>query len=281
VAAAPRGAAVALASAFLPSVGAAELAVSPGCPPGDAACGIRAGDVALLVDGAGQADLFDVKTVSGSVLQIQARGVTSGRALRAGAWLVPVTIVSYSLKPGTVFDGTQLVSGNGGVSDLPFVDHVAGFDVQLFGEPQPPRLVASGPSDKRATYGPTPPAIGVDNEQDAWPAGENCTFLDAGGTQQSRLPALGGGTGLVRLPQGLLTDGPWCPDADAPNRVDADLFRVREVRVVLRLEAASAAVRGGDVRLFAHPGAAPDPLRWVPDRQVTIDVVPRALHIGR
>ena len=78
-----------------------------------------------------------------------------------------------------------------------------------------------------------------------------------------------------------MTDGPWCPDAAAPNRVDADLFRVREVRVTLRLEAASPAARGGDARLFAHPGTARHPWRWVPDRQVTIDVVLRALHIGR
>jgi len=101
------------------------------------------------------------------------------------------------------------------------------------------------------------------------------------GRQQSRLAVLDSGTSLVPLPPGLLTDGPWCPDAPSPNRVDADLLRVRDVQLILRLEASSPAVRGGDVRLFVHPGAARHPWRWVPDRQVTIDVVPRALHVGR
>jgi hypothetical protein len=101
------------------------------------------------------------------------------------------------------------------------------------------------------------------------------------GHQQSRLAVLDGGTALVPLSLVLMTDGPWCPDGAAPNRVDADLFRVREVQVTIRLEASSPAVRGADARLFVHPGAARQPWRWVPDRQVTIDVVPRALHVGR
>ncbi len=278
---APRGAAVALAAGFVPSAGVAELAASPGCPTGDPACGVRAGDVVLLVDGGGQADLFDVTSVSGSALQLQARGAVSGRGFQAGAWLVPVTIGSYYLKAGTTADGVQLVSGNGGTSELPFVDHVASFEVRMFGDPQPPRLDSPGSPTGRATYGPTPPPPGMDDPRDEWPAGENCTFLLSDGRQQSRLAVLDGGTDLVPLPPGLLTDGPWCPDAAAPSRVDADLFRVREVQLILRLEASSPAVRGGDVRLFVHPGAARHPWRWVPDRQVTIDVVPRTLHIGR
>lgn len=279
--AAPHGAAVALAAAFVPSAGVAELAASPGCPLGDLACGVRAGDVVLLVDGGGQADLFDVESVVGSAVQLRPRGPVSGRQAPAGAWLIPVTVTSYYLKAGTAADGLQLISGNGGSSELPFVDHVADLEIRLLGEPQPPRLESPGSPPGRATYGPTPPPPGVDNARDEWPAGENCTFVMSGGRQESRLAVLDAGTGLVILPPGLLTDGPWCPDAAAPNRVDADLLRVREVRVVLRLEAASPAVRGGDVRLFAHPGAARDPSRWVPDRQVTIDVVPRALHVGR
>ena len=242
---------------------------------------VRAGDVVLLLDGGGQADLFDVESVVGSAAQLRARGPVSGRQAPAGAWLIPVTVASYYLKAGTAADGLQLISGNGGSSELPFVDHVASLEVRLLGEPQPPRLGSPGSPPERATYGPTPPPPGVDNPRDEWPAGENCTFVMSGGRQESRLAVLDAGTGLVILPPGLLTDGPWCPDAAAPNRVDADLLRVREVRVVLRLEAASPAVRGGDARLFAHPGTARDQSRWVPDRQVTIDVVPRALHVGR
>jgi hypothetical protein len=275
------GAAAALAAPFSPSVGLAQMAASPGCPAGDQACGVRAGDVVLLIDGGGLADLFDVTSVEGSALHLQSRGATSGRTFSAGAWLIPVVIASYYLKPGTTADGTQLISGNGGTSDLPLVDHVASLEVELLGDPQPPRLGTPGISPAAATYGPTPPPPGVDNPGDEWPAGENCTFLVQDGVQQSRLPILDDGSGLVVLTRSLLVDGPWCPDSAAPNRVDADLLRVREVRLRVRLEAASPAVRGRDGRLFAHPGTAVDPLRWVPDRQVTIDVVPRALHVGR
>jgi hypothetical protein len=275
------GAAAALMAPFVPSVGIAQIGASPGCPVGDQACGMHVGDVVLLLDGAGQADLFDATAITGSAIQLQSHGATSGRAFPSGAWLISVTIATYYLKPGTTADGAQLISSNGGTSDLPFVDHVASLEVELLGDPQPPRLGSPGVLPDRATYGPTPPPLGVDDPSDEWPAGENCTFLVRDGAQQSRLPALNGGTGLVPMPRGLLVDGPWCPDSAAPNRVDADLLRVREVRLVLRLEAASPAVRGGDGRLFVHPGAARDPSRWVPDRQVTIDVVPRALHVGR
>ncbi len=281
LASAPHRAAVALATAFLPSAGVAQLAVSPGCPTGDPACGVRAGDVVLLVDGGGQADLYDVNSVAGSAVQLQSRGAASGREFQAGAWMVPVTVASYYLKAGTSADGVQVISGNGGTSELPYVDHAASLEIRLLGDPQPPRLDSPGSPPGRATYGPTPPPLGVDNPRDEWPAGENCTFAMSDGRQQSRLAALEGGLDLVFLPPSLLTDGPWCPDGAAPNRVDADLLRVREVQMTLRLEASSPAVRGGDVRLFVHPGAARYPWRWVPDRQVTIDVVPRALHVGR
>jgi prepilin-type N-terminal cleavage/methylation domain-containing protein len=277
----PGGTATALAASFVPSGGSAQIAASPGCPVGDPACGIQAGDIVMIVDGGGQADLFDVVAVVGSAIQLHSRGTTSGRPSAPGAWVVPVTIASYYLKSGATAEGLQLISGSGLASDLPFVDHVASLEVTLFGDPQPPRLGSPGTSPTRATYGPTPPPPGVDDPRDQWPAGENCAFLVRDGAQESRLATLDGGTDLVPLPPSLLTDGPWCPDAAAPNRVDADLLRVREVRVVLRLEAASPAVRGTDGRLFVHPGVARSPWRWVPDRQVTIDVVPRALHVGR
>ncbi len=281
VTALPHAAAVGLAASFVPSVGLAQVAMSPGCPVADASCGVRLGDVVMLLDGGGQADLFDVALVTGADIQLTPRGATSGRTFGPGAWLVPVSVASYYYAAETTIDDAQLIAGNGGTSELPFVDHVTGVEVRLFGDPRPPALGSPGVPPGRATYGPTPPPPGVDDPRDAWPAGENCAFLVQDGVQRSRLATLGGGAGLVALSPELLTDGPWCPDADAPNRVDADLFRVREVRVTVRIEAASPAVRGTDSRLFSHPGVARNPLAWVPDRQVTVDVVPRALQVGR
>ena len=41
------------------------------------------------------------------------------------------------------------------------------------------------------TYGPKPPALGVNNAADTWPAGENCAFMVSGGQQVPRMATLG------------------------------------------------------------------------------------------
>jgi hypothetical protein len=85
---------------------------------------------------------------------------------------------------------------------------------------------------------------------------------------------------LVDLDPARLTDGPWCPDAASPARYDADLLRIRRVRVTLRLQAAAAALRGIGPR-FARPGTSSDGTRVVPDVQVSFDVTPRNMGLGR
>ena len=52
------------------------------------------------------------------------------------------------------------------------------------------------------------------------------------------------GPSLVMLTAAQLTDGPWCPDAASANRYDADLLRIRKVRVTIRLQTGNAALRG-------------------------------------
>ena len=84
------------------------------------------------------------------------------------------------------------------------------------------------------------------------------------------------GAGPARLELATLGDGPWI--GEAPWRVDADLLRVRRVRVRLRLAADAPAVRGRDPRRFATPGIAAAPSREVPDLDLTIDVTPASLR---
>jgi hypothetical protein len=84
------------------------------------------------------------------------------------------------------------------------------------------------------------------------------------------------GQSPVRLAPALFTDGPWI--GEAPWRVDADLFRVRHVRVHLRLEAETPEVRGRDPRRFASPGRASSASRDVPDLDLTVDVAPVSLR---
>ena len=58
----------------------------------------------------------------------------------------------------------------------------------------------------------------------------------------------------------MLTDGPWCPSEtntdgdDMPNKFDADLLRVRQVRVTLRVQVANEVLRGPAGVLFRHGG---------------------------
>ena len=107
-------------------------------------------------------------------------------------------------------------------------------------------------------------------------AGENCQFSRPGGQPAPRQAALPVElAGLARLPLPIFTDGPWCPDDASPNRYDADLLRIRLVRITLRVQAQSLAVRGLDPQLFAQPGAAREAARLVPDLEVRVDAALR------
>jgi hypothetical protein len=86
---------------------------------------------------------------------------------------------------------------------------------------------------------------------------------------------------LVKLTQAQLTDGPWCPDSVAPNRYDADLLRIRKVRVLLRVQAAPPSLRGATGALFTRGGTSRGAERFIPDQEIKFDVVARNLGLGR
>jgi hypothetical protein len=83
----------------------------------------------------------------------------------------------------------------------------------------------------------------------------------------------------VKLAKTELTDGPWRPDAVSPGRYDADLLRVRVVRVTLRVQIASRSYRGAAGPLFVRGGTSNGGERYVPDQEITFDVAPR--NLGR
>jgi len=133
----------------------------------------------------------------------------------------------------------------------------------------------------------------VDRPEDDWGPGENCVFTLAGAGQTGRLTDWSAGTSpaaLVPIPYARLNDGPWCPGltsgAGAPlsNRFDADLLRVRLVRVTLRVQVGSDALRGSNPvtqLLFANPGRAQRAERLVPDQEIRFDVAPPNMNVGR
>jgi hypothetical protein len=94
------------------------------------------------------------------------------------------------------------------------------------------------------------------------------------------LPTLTADEGsLASLPASRLTDGPWCGSGD--TEFDADLLRIRKVRITLRLQAANPAMRGTDTRLFLRPGTSEGGAKLVPDYFVRFEVTPRNLNLVR
>ena len=176
--------------------------------------------------------------------------------------------------PGTA---PQLMRYDGLATSMPVVDNVVRLTFDYVGEAQPPRVRPSAnPAEPEiVSYGPAPPALGVDEPGDDWGPGENCVFTTLNGRRAPRLAVVAPG-GVVPLPAGLLTDGPWCPDALHPRRFDADLLRVRSIRLRIRVQAPPA-FRGRAGALFVTPGAAIPGLA-VPDEELSIDVAPRTMN---
>jgi hypothetical protein len=84
---------------------------------------------------------------------------------------------------------------------------------------------------------------------------------------------------LAALTSAMLSDGPYCGAGD--NQFDVDLLRVRKVRVTLRMQAASASLRGNDPTRFINRGTAVGGDRYVPDYQSQFEVTPRNLNLTR
>ncbi len=66
-----------------------------------------------------------------------------------------------------------------------------------------------------------------------------------------------------------------------PNKFDADLLRVRQVRVTLRVQVANELLRGPAGVLFRHGGRSRGGERFIPDQEVRFDVSPRNMNLGR
>jgi hypothetical protein len=257
-----------------------RVASEPGCPIADAACGFKADMSVVIMDASGSWDFFTITDIQGPSLHLQHRGGGLNKAYEAGVSILQIVTYTYWLKIDTAAETYQLMRYDGDRLDVPIADNVVGLSFEYYGDPSPPQLRPG--STPPTTYGPRPPALGVDNPSDLWGAGENCAFTASAGVQMPRLDWLGsGGDGLVKLTPEQLTDGPWCPDAISPGRYDADLLRIRRVRVTLRVQVANPAFRGSSGSLFVHPGTSTGGERYLPDQEIKFDVTPRNLRFGR
>jgi hypothetical protein len=147
-------------------------------------------------------------------------------------------------------EGNQLFHYAGGTEEpVPIVDNVVDLQFQYFVDPNPPVNV---------------------------------------GCQAARdLPVLpSNGSSLVEMSVKDLVNGPYCPEqapgADPPRTVfDADLYRVRKVRVLLRVQTGLDDLRGRDAFLFRNPGASSAGTRFVPDYELSFEITPRNMNLGR
>ncbi len=84
----------------------------------------------------------------------------------------------------------------------------------------------------------------------------------------------GAAGGIVPLPLTMLNDGPWC--GMGTTQFDADLLRVRAVRVAVRIQAALPDFRSSGPA-FLKPGTSRASDRYLPDVSATFQVWPRNL----
>ncbi len=254
----------------------------PGCPKGDDLCGFREGMSLIIFDSSGAWNTFIVTRVQEAACHLQRHGPDFQKSYDSGAYVTQVSSHTYYLRSDDSTETYQLMHYDGASSDVPVVDNVVGLNFEYFGDPQPPALrkPVSDPTGPWTTYGPKPPALGVSGGT-GYPDGENCAFMVSGGQHVPRLADLApGSTGLVPLTAAMLTDGPWCPGPTSGGRADADLFRVRQVRVTIRVQANLKMLRGTG-SLFAKPGYARGGEMYVPDQELRFDVAPRNLNLGR
>lgn len=237
-------------TASMPNV-SAELRVAPqsNCPQGNQLCGFTEGMSIMIFDSAGNFDSFEITEVQAAAGHLQHRGQQFSVAYQAGSQVSQVISYTYYLDRAT----SQLRRYDGLDSDVPVVDNVVDLRFDYFGDPQPPRV-------------PRPP-----------PGMANCLY-DAAGNYVN-LPALNPTDGsLAILTPAMLTDGPFC--GGGTNQYDADLLRVRKVRVTLRMQVATPAFRGGlDVNGNARQAVGGE--KYVPDYTVSFEVAPRNLNLSR
>jgi hypothetical protein len=252
----------------------------------DTLCNFKDGMRVMIFDVDGSWDLVTLTGIQDEAQHLQHSGKLSGPYSSGQAVITQVATKTYYLKSDDETQTYQLMQYDGYQTEIPVVDNVVKLQFEYFGDPQPPRLIPnkslSDTVGPWTTYGPKPPALNFDLDgADEYATGENCTFMVVDGQHVPRLAVLTSGVQRLKLTEDQLTDGPWCPDGTSPNRFDADLLRIRQVRVTLRVQAALAALRGPAGVLFSKGGSSTSAQRFVPDQEIQFDIAPRNMNVGR
>jgi prepilin-type N-terminal cleavage/methylation domain-containing protein len=230
-----------------------KVDAQPGCPVADLLCGFKEGMRVVIFDDTGAFDVFTITEVQSSALHLQHRppnpDFSKAYSPAENARIAQVETHAYLLDRNR--NEFQHYSGWTDPPE-PVAGNTVGFQVQYFGDPNPPLAPR--------------PAPGL----------ANCVFDAAG---DPRLPVLNsGGESLVELTPAMLIDGPLC--GVPPNQFDADLYRLRKVRVTFRMQVAPQDLRGTG-EWFASPGISRGGSRLAPDYTMSFEVAPRNLNLTR
>lgn len=225
----------------------------PNCPlkggEKDPLCGFEEGMIVIIFDKTGHFDTFEITQVQTSA-HLQHRGQVLNHQYESGSSVTQIVSNTYYRDEAT----NKLMRYDGGSQDVALVDDVVDLNFEYFGDPNPPKQ-------------PKPP-VGV----------ANCLYDTMGNyIGPGTLPADEGS--LSALAPDILTDGPMC--GSGTTEFDVDLLRVRKVRVTLRVQAASEAMRGIDTLMFRNPGKSRGGEAYVPDYEVRFEVSPRNLNLIR
>jgi hypothetical protein len=225
----------------------------PNCPlkggQKDPLCGFEEGMVVIIFDKSGHYDTFEITQVQTSA-HLQHRNQTLNHEYASGSSVTQIVSNTYYRDAST----NKLMRYNGGSSDVAIVDDVVDLQFEYFGDPNPPTQPK--------------PEIGT----------ANCLYDAMGNYIGPGTMAADEGS-LSILSAADLTDGPMC--GSGTTEFDVDLLRVRKVRVSLRVQATSEAMRGVDTLLFKNPGKSRGGETFVPDYNVRFEVSPRNLNLVR
>ena len=225
-----------LSSPLPPAPADLVLVPAPNCISLGPLCGLVPGASLVVFDTEGHFDFYTLTsalTTGGRVRSWQLAHPSFSYA--AGAIVVEAVMQTY------YFDrvNRQLRHFDGYLTDIPVVDNVVDLNFEYFGEPLPPAS-------------PRPPA-----------GTPNCLYDATGGPQPGLALLPPQGASLAALPLGLLSDGPWCGAGE--TRFDADVLRIRRVRVTMRGRTADFVIAGNGLNAG----------RVVPDYTMRADVSPR------
>jgi hypothetical protein len=112
-----------------------SVSADPGCPIGDAACGIDKGMAVLVMDASGAWDTFTVSDVQGPAIQLLHRGAQLSKSYDSHAVFSQVATFTYWLKTDAAAQTTQLMRYDGNQSDVPIADNVVGLSFEYLAAP--------------------------------------------------------------------------------------------------------------------------------------------------